>query len=106
MSPLTPNNSTIPPASLDVLNGIEKTFTLDDRKLNAIVDQMLHDFSLGLEKYGQSMAMVPTFVSGVPNGQETGWVHSYILIRSYSHASQHSKFLALDLGGTNLYAVV
>ncbi|KII95964.1 hypothetical protein PLICRDRAFT_34922 [Plicaturopsis crispa FD-325 SS-3] len=38
----------------------------------------------GLSSYNHPMAMIPSFVTGVPNGTETG------------------TFLALDLGGTNL----
>ncbi|CAI2164954.1 17079_t:CDS:2 [Funneliformis geosporum] len=38
----------------------------------------------GLEKHGQTVAMVPSYVTGVPTGKEVG------------------TFLALDLGGTNL----
>ncbi|CAB5191382.1 unnamed protein product [Rhizophagus irregularis] len=38
----------------------------------------------GLEKHGQTVAMVPSYVTGIPTGKEVG------------------TFLALDLGGTNL----
>jgi len=81
---LNPNNSSIPPSTLAVLHDLEKGFVLDDDKLRAIVDQFLKDFELGLGTYGESMAMIPSFVTGTPNGTEKG------------------TFLALDLGGTNL----
>ncbi|EIN10788.1 hexokinase [Punctularia strigosozonata HHB-11173 SS5] len=67
-----------------ILQDIEDQFQLDDDALKTITKQFLDDFELGLGKYGQAMAMIPTFVTGVPDGTETG------------------TFLALDLGGTNL----
>ncbi|KDQ07025.1 hypothetical protein BOTBODRAFT_192701 [Botryobasidium botryosum FD-172 SS1] len=78
------SNSSIPQSTLTVLAELEKSFLLDDDKLRAIVEQFLKDFKLGLGTYGESMAMIPTFVTGTPNGTEKG------------------TFLALDLGGTNL----
>ncbi|KAI0069169.1 hypothetical protein BV25DRAFT_1896196 [Artomyces pyxidatus] len=67
-----------------LLDDIEQSFELDEEALKTITGQFLADFNLGLSEYGQAMAMIPTFVTGVPNGTETG------------------TFLALDLGGTNL----
>ncbi|KAI0052574.1 hypothetical protein FA95DRAFT_1553239 [Auriscalpium vulgare] len=68
----------------DILTDIEDQFNLGDDALKTITNQFLADFNLGLSEYGQAMAMIPTFVTGVPDGTETG------------------TFLALDLGGTNL----
>jgi len=83
--PPTPNDNTkIPHATLEVLSKIENEFALNDAKLHAILDRFVVDFETGLSKYGEGMAMVPTYVTGVPTGKETG------------------TFLALDLGGTNL----
>ncbi|KXN86325.1 Glucokinase [Leucoagaricus sp. SymC.cos] len=59
-------------------------FQLSDTQLVELTKSFLHEFKLGLEGYGQAMAMIPTFVTGVPDGTEKG------------------TFLALDLGGTNL----
>ncbi|KAG8961946.1 glucokinase [Tulasnella sp. 419] len=81
---LVPQLSNLPEATRDELARIEKQFELNDERLRIIVDQFVSDFRKGLGKYGEPMAMIPTFVTGVPNGTETG------------------TFLALDLGGTNL----
>ncbi|KAI0314206.1 hexokinase-domain-containing protein [Amylostereum chailletii] len=67
-----------------ILDDIEEQFQLGEEALKTITSQFLADFNLGLSEYGQAMAMIPTFVTGVPDGTETG------------------TFLALDLGGTNL----
>nr|ANA96268.1 hexokinase [Auricularia auricula-judae] len=66
------------------LEAIAPGFKLTDDKLREITRTFLKDFELGLSKYGEPMAMIPTYVTGVPNGKEVG------------------TFLALDLGGTNL----
>ncbi|KAI0723500.1 hexokinase [Earliella scabrosa] len=67
-----------------VLDEIEDQFRLTKDDLTRITSHFLDDFKLGLSEYNHPMAMIPTFVTGVPDGSETG------------------TFLALDLGGTNL----
>ncbi|EPT03115.1 hypothetical protein FOMPIDRAFT_1022483 [Fomitopsis schrenkii] len=67
-----------------VLDDIEHQFHLDEDVLIRITKQFLDDMHLGLGEYNHPLAMIPTFVTGVPNGTETG------------------TYLALDLGGTNL----
>ncbi|KAH9962411.1 hexokinase-domain-containing protein [Russula dissimulans] len=67
-----------------VLADIEQQFSLDQDTLLSITSHFHKLFNLGLSEYGHPMAMIPTFVTGVPDGTETG------------------TFLALDLGGTNL----
>ncbi|KAF8911877.1 hypothetical protein CPB85DRAFT_1455140 [Mucidula mucida] len=67
-----------------VLDDIDCQFRLEADTLTDIVKVFLDEFRAGLSNYGHPMAMIPTFVTGVPNGTETG------------------TFLALDLGGTNL----
>ncbi|KAF8643061.1 hypothetical protein AX16_009229 [Volvariella volvacea WC 439] len=67
-----------------VFEQIHQQFQLDDDTLIGLVKAFLDEFKRGLENYNQPLAMIPTFVTGVPNGTETG------------------TFLALDLGGTNL----
>ncbi|KAI0260937.1 hypothetical protein BC834DRAFT_898112 [Gloeopeniophorella convolvens] len=67
-----------------LLADIEQQFTLDEEALVSITEHFHELFNVGLSEYGHPMAMIPTFVTGVPNGTETG------------------TFLALDLGGTNL----
>ncbi|KAI0775461.1 hexokinase [Irpex lacteus] len=84
MSPITIPNGASPEAERAIFDDIEASFHLSDEKLNDIVNQFLKDFRLGLSEYNHPMAMIPSFVTGVPDGSETG------------------TFLALDLGGTNL----
>ncbi|KIK08425.1 hypothetical protein K443DRAFT_672443 [Laccaria amethystina LaAM-08-1] len=67
-----------------VVDQIEHQFTLSPETLVDLTKAFLNEFELGLGSYGQAMAMIPTFVTGVPDGTETG------------------TFLALDLGGTNM----
>ncbi|KAF9036055.1 hypothetical protein BDZ89DRAFT_983133 [Hymenopellis radicata] len=67
-----------------VLDDINYQFRLETDTLTDIVKVFLDEFRAGLTNYGHPMAMIPTFVTGVPDGTETG------------------TFLALDLGGTNL----
>jgi len=67
-----------------LLSDIQEQFTLDEHALISITSHFHKLFNLGLSEYGHPMAMIPTFVTGVPDGTETG------------------TFLALDLGGTNL----
>ncbi|KAF9224332.1 hexokinase [Gyrodon lividus] len=68
----------------DVLKTIHDQFTIPDDTLLNITKTFLREVADGLASYGHPMAMIPTFVKGVPDGSETG------------------TFLALDLGGTNL----
>lgn len=43
------------------LSSIERQFSLDGPKLRQIADRFQELFQLGLNEYGQEMAMVPTF---------------------------------------------
>ncbi|PPQ68776.1 hypothetical protein CVT24_007718 [Panaeolus cyanescens] len=67
-----------------VFDLIDKQFSVDDNVLLDLTKTFLEEFKVGLANYNQAMAMIPSFVTGVPDGTETG------------------TFLALDLGGTNL----
>lgn len=67
-----------------VISSLEPQFLLTPAHLKEIVDQFHQELHQGLDKYGCDVAMVPSFVTGVPDGTEVG------------------TFLALDLGGTNL----
>ncbi|KAG5654669.1 hypothetical protein H0H81_009918 [Sphagnurus paluster] len=67
-----------------VFDNIDRSFQLNPENLIELTKTFLHEISLGLGAYNHPMAMIPTFVTGVPDGTETG------------------TFLALDLGGTNL----
>ncbi|KAJ3554795.1 hypothetical protein NM688_g2922 [Phlebia brevispora] len=84
MAPISALAHSDPPHDRQIFDDIDAQFQLDDSKLFKITTQFLEDFRLGLNEYNHAMAMIPTFVTGVPNGSETG------------------TFLALDLGGTNL----
>ncbi|KAH7888071.1 hexokinase [Phlebopus sp. FC_14] len=68
----------------DVLKTVHRAFILEDDVLFNITKTFLREVSDGLRSYGHPMAMIPTFVTAVPDGSETG------------------TYLALDLGGTNL----
>nr|ODN77343.1 hexokinase [Cryptococcus depauperatus CBS 7841] len=70
--------------ALDVFKQFEPYFLLTDEKLQEIVRCFRLEMEEGLANYGHDMAMIPAFVTGVPDGSEEG------------------AFLALDLGGTNL----
>ncbi|KZT26882.1 hypothetical protein NEOLEDRAFT_1177072 [Neolentinus lepideus HHB14362 ss-1] len=73
-----------PETSQRLLDDIEKQFQMDTKDLQKLTAHFLREFSQGLAEYNHPMAMIPSFVTGVPDGTETG------------------TFLALDLGGTNL----
>ncbi|KIP09830.1 hypothetical protein PHLGIDRAFT_125977 [Phlebiopsis gigantea 11061_1 CR5-6] len=84
MAPLSAVSGSSKGLQSRVFGDIEAQFQLEDDVLHSITTKFLEDFGSGLGEYGHPMAMIPTFVTGVPNGSETG------------------TFLALDLGGTNL----
>ncbi|KAI0637701.1 hexokinase [Trametes polyzona] len=84
MAPTSALYGTSPDVARRILDDIEDQFRLTKDDLIRITTQFLEDFALGLGEYNHPMAMIPTFVTGVPDGTETG------------------TFLALDLGGTNL----
>lgn len=80
-----PSSLTTPTMSLpEITKTFEPFFSLSDEHLNRIVERFRTEFTEGLASYGKDTAMVPSFVTGVPDGSEQG------------------TFLALDLGGTNL----
>jgi len=68
----------------DHLRKYESLFTLTPQRMRMIVEAFKDTLELGLNKPGQVVPMIPTYVFGWPTGKETG------------------DFLALDLGGTNL----
>ncbi|CAG8603067.1 22136_t:CDS:2 [Dentiscutata erythropus] len=71
-------------SQLSAIDGIAKEFDLTVEKLSEIVNHFCNEMDKGLEKSGMTVAMIPSFVTGIPTGNEVG------------------TFLALDLGGTNL----
>lgn len=56
----------------DLCSTYEPYFVLSDEKLRAILDRFLVEMREGLEEYGHDVAMVPSFVTGVPDGSEEG----------------------------------
>jgi hexokinase len=56
----------------DLCSSFEPAFFLKDQKLHDIVEQFKSEMKGGLEEYGKDMAMVPSFVTGVPDGTEEG----------------------------------
>ncbi|KAJ7638476.1 hypothetical protein FB45DRAFT_741354 [Roridomyces roridus] len=72
------------PDAQRVFDDIDRQFTLGPDTLVELTGAFLDEFKVGLDNYNHPMAMIPSFVTGVPDGTETG------------------TFLALDLGGTNM----
>ncbi|RHZ53334.1 hypothetical protein Glove_443g51 [Diversispora epigaea] len=66
------------------INEITQEFELKIDKLRKIQNYFMKQLKIGLEKDGQNLSMVPSFVTSVPTGNEIG------------------TYLTLDLGGTNL----
>jgi hypothetical protein len=63
---------------------LRSEFDLDTPKLKQITERMLSEMDAGLASAGtSSLLMIPTHLTSVPTGKETG------------------SYLALDLGGTN-----
>ncbi|KAJ6538972.1 hypothetical protein B0H19DRAFT_960128 [Mycena capillaripes] len=67
-----------------IFDDIHRQFQLSPETMVELTGAFLNEFKVGLGEYNHPMAMIPTFVTGVPDGTETG------------------TFLALDLGGTNM----
>ncbi|CAL1702032.1 unnamed protein product [Somion occarium] len=72
MAPISALIGSTEDSARQILDAIESQFQLSDDALVRITDQFLKDFRLGLSEYNHPMAMIPTFVTGVPNGSETG----------------------------------
>ncbi|KAH8929307.1 hypothetical protein BT69DRAFT_1311216 [Atractiella rhizophila] len=66
------------------LRKLENTFAVTPQRMRMIVDAFIDTLEKGLAENGQMVPMIPTWVFGWPAGSETG------------------KYLAVDLGGTNL----
>ncbi|ELU41804.1 hexokinase [Rhizoctonia solani AG-1 IA] len=66
----------VPETTRKAMASIEESFFLSEDKLKAIEAKFVEDFRLGYSKYGEAMAMIPTFVTGVPNGSETGYAYT------------------------------
>ncbi|CAO3567859.1 unnamed protein product [Mortierella alpina] len=68
-----------------VLESLAQEFTLSTAQLESLTTEFVRQMHVGLTSTkSKDLAMIPTFVTGLPDGQERGC------------------YLALDLGGTNL----
>ncbi|KAG0366286.1 hypothetical protein BC939DRAFT_436784 [Gamsiella multidivaricata] len=82
---LPKNQSKWSKRQIQILESIAEDFTVSTVQLESMATQFVHQMRVGLtEQKPSDLAMVPTFVTGRPNGYERG------------------SYLALDLGGTNL----
>jgi hexokinase len=59
-------------AARAILDEISPQFQLSDGQLIEITNSMVGEFNAGLREAGRSVAMVPTFLTHVPDGTETG----------------------------------
>ncbi|KAI7847202.1 hexokinase-domain-containing protein [Circinella umbellata] len=69
---------------IKAINGLSQEFDVTTERLRTITDQFVKEMRRGLDHDGATVAMIPSYVSGRPTGDEVG------------------RYLALDLGGTNL----
>jgi len=68
-----------------VISQLESEFMVGPIKLRQIVQHFLSEFKKGLEIEDYTLAMIPSFVTELPNGKELG------------------NYLSLDLGGNIFY---
>ena len=69
----------------DIFSLVEKEFLLSKEQLKPIIEGFIEEYKTGLKTPSKGLAtMIPSFVTKMPMGNETG------------------TFLSLDLGGTNL----
>ncbi|RCH93209.1 glucokinase [Rhizopus azygosporus] len=69
----------------DIFSLVEKEFLLSKEQLKPIIEGFIQEYKTGLKTPSKGLAtMIPSFVTKMPMGNETG------------------TFLSLDLGGTNL----
>jgi hexokinase len=73
--------------SPDWLIALEQEFHLSQHRMKSLVKIFIDEMRNGLEKEGQSMKMLPSYLYRLPSGKETG------------------SFLAVDLGGSNLRVI-
>ncbi|CAM1502281.1 Fc.00g042650.m01.CDS01 [Cosmosporella sp. VM-42] len=78
-------------ALADETNRVVSEFDFTDDDLNRHVKEFLRQMNEGLSSDNTSLAQIPTYVTGVPNGTEK-LIHD---------SSLQGLYLAVDLGGTN-----
>ncbi|KAJ3214272.1 hexokinase A [Clydaea vesicula] len=81
-SKLIPQNSSTQQTEY-IKKRIEADFTISRETLLRVTKQMLIEMKRGLQSDGQTLKMIPSFVTNLPTGTEVG------------------SYLALDLGGSN-----
>lgn len=74
-------------ATAQILEQIDRQFTITPSKLQEIFHYFIKEMERGLTPEGSSMKMIPAFLKSIASGSEMG------------------SFLALDLGGTNFRVV-
>ncbi|KAH9843727.1 hexokinase [Rhodofomes roseus] len=79
-------------AERKILDDIEDQFRLEEDALIEITKQFLEDFRAGLGEYNHPMAMIPTFVTGVPDGTETGRVCEVTLLGNHEFSMKQQKY--------------
>ncbi|KAI9346648.1 hexokinase-domain-containing protein [Pilaira anomala] len=72
------------PEQQEMMHKLFHQFNLTTDKARIIIEQFVEEMKKGLDHEGATVPMIPSFVTGRPTGEEKG------------------KYLALDLGGTNL----
>ncbi|KAG2207749.1 hypothetical protein INT47_011869 [Mucor saturninus] len=72
------------PEQQEAMTALHHEFNVTTQRARTIVQQFVEEMEKGLDHEGATVPMIPSFVTGRPTGQEKG------------------KYLALDLGGTNL----
>ncbi|THH33815.1 hypothetical protein EUX98_g481 [Antrodiella citrinella] len=75
-----------------ILDAIEEQFHLSGDALHKITQQFVEDFRVGLGEYNHPMAMIPTYVTGVPNGSETGRVCEVNLTGDHDFSLRQQKY--------------
>jgi len=74
-------------AQAEIVRRIQENFSVGKKEMKDIVDKFVQDMRKGLANENQTVAMLPSFVTGRISGLEQG------------------TFLAVDLGGSNLRVV-
>ncbi|KAJ3527276.1 hypothetical protein NMY22_g9850 [Coprinellus aureogranulatus] len=79
-----------------VLDTIERQFTIADDTLVEITRRFLDEVKDGLDSYGKDMAMIPSFVTGVPDGTEKGRVCEVTLNGDKTFSLKQKKYKVSD----------
>lgn len=86
------------------MNDIIDQFTIDSSQLVEIRDHFIQEMEKGLNQEGATLAMIPSYVEGRLTGKYEQMIVK-LYLTSWS-GKEEGRFLALDLGGTNLRVVL